>query len=556
MNPNQQQAAKSGHAWNVVFAGPGSGKTHVQIERAKHIQHRGKFGLHNCAFVTFTANGAEVFRQRLRKELPNDKPGFVGTLHSMMLGFLRKDELRWTLVGESDAEDFIQRFVKDLGYRSSAEDLVAARREPAPPIGAVVTPAQRVIRMYRQFMRSEALLDYDMVLTEGLKLLTIRPSINPWPCWFVDEFQDSSAIDASIYLAANPSQLFVTADPDQAIFGFRGARVKNATDFWHDDRFATHVLDLNYRCSPQVCELANDVIRWNKDRVPKETVSAGNYEGRVECAEYASDHDERAAIAKLIDWWMKSGTDARKIAVLCRTNDVANNVRDHLRSQKIPVTETESPKKPKDWRLLTLLVTMVAGPTSWANARMLAREMAKQTGKSVDETEQNVEAYRKNCPGAQAASYWTLPTAKHILSMNADFSRLGVSKGTHKLLADRIRLYNPDNLDELLEAMRESPESILKHGVHVKTVHGAKGEEYLSVIIAGADQFHSASRVGMEEERRLFFVAITRAMRDLFVTAARTRSINAGGVRRQIECHSGELFQAVVASTTSPTPSR
>lgn len=550
MNPSQISAVKSPAPWNLTLAGPGSGKTTVQVGRAKHCRDAGadptKF-----AFLTFTNVAANVMRRRLEQSV--GPVGFCGTLHSMMLTALRRDDPRWIMVGEEDAAEFIARHAKLLGYKGTADALTEARmgvwRDQKTLAGlsnAIAGPAARVIRSYQQFMRDEHLLDFNMVLTEGLKLLTTNRTLFPWTHWFVDEFQDSSPVDAEIYLRANPEELFITADPDQAIFAFRGARPANVRDFWDDGRFAHHVLDDNYRCGAAICDTANAVIALHTGRIEKKTVSATGESGFVVTAETATEDAEAAAVASIAQKWISNGLVPREVAILCRTNKLVGQLSESLRARGIPVAETESDRKPKDWNLLTLILSHIAAPKSWAVARLMVREQAKLSKGDVEEAERRMEAIRKSDGSAEPAGIWGFPSLKTILSCNASFARFGVGAATHSLLADRIRLFNPTTIEELLEALRTEPQAKRKDGVNVMTVHSAKGEEWDGVIVPAAEMFRSDDAQQMDEERRLFFVACTRARAALAITCARQRRFQMPGGRTSFMTRDpGELFEIV-----------
>ena len=521
MNPEQTRIVTSPARWNIVIAGPGSGKSTVIVERAKYlVEHEGADPA-QMAFVTFTSIGAKVLRRRLADAV--GKVGFVGTLHAMMLMLLRREDSRWVLIGEDDADAFLQRHARLMGYKGTADELARARTQADDH--ERLTPALRAVRAYRQFMRSEFMLDFDMVLTEGLRLLSAVHSPNPWPIWFVDEFQDSSPVDAKIYLAASPLHLFVVGDPDQSIYAFRGARPDNITDYWADWRFTKHVMSTNYRCAPPICAAANAVIAANPGRIEKLTVPAGDADSAITVEACDSDDAERLRVGMFVQERIAAGVAAQEIAVLCRTNSLAYEMQEHLAYMGVPVASTESDRKPKDWPLLLMILTMIATPNSWAIARLLARAMAKHAKhpkEDPDAAEARVTAARGTC---SPASLWAFPSMQVILGLNADFSRYGIGKPSHALLAERIRLFRPETDDELISCLREPGEVRHNRGVSVLTVHAAKGEEWTTVAMPGAELYRADDAGEMLEERRLAFVAITRARRYLFATCARRRRV-------------------------------
>jgi superfamily I DNA/RNA helicase len=235
------------------------------------------------------------------------------------------------------------------------------------------------------------------------------------------------------------------------------------------------------------------------------------------------------------------GRAPHEIAVLCRTNALVSEVRTFLRGRDIPVADYITDKKPKDWRLLQLLIAQIAAPTNWAVARMIVRAQYKLNGGGPDEA--GLDKIRKT-PGLTPADWFSLPTFEIVRSLNASFSRYGIKAASHELLNDRIRLYEPETVTELAACLRESPEAKAVHGVNVMTCHGSKGEEWNSVYVPGLDTF-KLSGEETEAERRLFFVAATRAKVSLVVSYAARRNIVLGPGMVIAETSTGnELFQA------------
>jgi superfamily I DNA/RNA helicase len=299
-----------------------------------------------------------------------------------------------------------------------------------------------------------------------------------------------------------------------------------------------------------ICQAANKTIKLNRDRLDKTTISATGAEGRVAWMESTSCATERDEVRVLAQEAINTGTAPHEIAVLCRTNRLAQQMRDHLTMAGLPVAGTDSPRKPKDWRLLTLLIQLIGSPDNWAIGRLLWREEAKLKKLDLKFVEANHESYRSryNSP----IEVWLPPSLAVVLTRNADFSRYGVSKASHALLNERIKYYAPATVEELLEAMRENPEAKTTHGINVMTVHAAKGDEWDMVIVPGAELFRAVEVDDTEEERRLFFVAATRARSRLEILWARNRVIDlpaGGSVLRKVQALPDFLSAALEVST-------
>src|SRR5690606_25776538 len=110
------------------------------------------------------------------------------------------------------------------------------------------------------------------------------------------------------------------------------------------------------------------------------------------------------------------------------------------------VAAVERAKKPRDWRLLLLVLSQIASPSNWGNARLLAREQARHAKANPDAAEARVDAHRRQ--HGTPEGLWSLPSLRVVLSLNADFKPLGISRASHDLLAERIRLFGPQTAEE------------------------------------------------------------------------------------------------------------
>jgi superfamily I DNA/RNA helicase len=133
--------------------------------------------------------------------------------------------------------------------------------------------------------------------------------------------------------------------------------------------------------------------------------------------------------------------------------------------------------------------------------------------------------------GGTVDSFYMFPEHGVVLSMNANLTRFGIGKAAMKLLNDYIRVFKPDDLQELLEILREDKQVTVTKGVVVSTVHGAKGEEWDEVIMPGLDLFKFSTEQEQLEERRLAFVGFTRARKRLRVGQTNYRTAKLPGGR-------------------------
>jgi DNA helicase-2/ATP-dependent DNA helicase PcrA len=294
-------------------------------------------------------------------------------------------------------------------------------------------------------------------------------------------------------------------------------------------------LEENFRSCAEVCAAANNLIRNNVNRVPKETRSVSGAGGQVAIKEpFATEGGEIGWVAQEIKALLETGgpNGAPSVAVLSRTNAIAAAFRATLAACKIPVVSREVSGLPRDWNYARSFVELLNAPENDALAFFYLIADFEQNGQTPKRARELAHAARRDAASkGQSINSSLLKFGKFTspeLALQALASQR-VSKEAQALAVERYRDLPPGatmldfalSLAEVRERVSEGKED---GAVHVLTGHGAKGMEFDAVFVVGCeDELYPGSREDPEESRRLLYVCLTRARRLLYLTGCQTR---------------------------------
>ena len=591
LNPQQQEAVESLDPAVAVVAGPGTGKTKTLVARVVHLIREEGVKPQEITAVTFTNQAAAEMRQRLEQELGGKravKGLTIGTFHAICRGML--GEVR--LLTEEDSLALGEQLLADLGRKGSPQKLV--RQVSQLKNGCPSDLEKDVFDEYCRRQQATGLLDFDDLLRRALEEdFGGNPAFHHL---LVDEFQDCN--DLQYQLVRQWSQggksLFVIGDPDQSIYGFRGAQGR-CFDRLREDlpQLRTIRLTENYRSTPEILSCALSAIAPN----PGEgRVLHPNREGgpRVRLVEADSEMAEGIFLAKEISR-MAGGVDmvesdqaaARseyhpfsEIAVLCRTHHQLDLLEKCLRHDSIPcliygredylcdpqvrglISFFRWMKDPGDTTMLEQALSKL-----WdCPADLISRVQGVfNSCKAID-----LDSLKEAFSGFGHLELWlravedTLPHFCREKPRKLFERLLGgekPSRPVEKLLhAASFHSTMPSLLDALLlgregDLCRASGKAYAPGAVRLMTLHGAKGLEFPVVFLCGV-------KTGMlplespqhptdpEEERRLFFVGITRAREELILTTSPEPSPFLNGLRELDREHAGPKRSANMEQLT------
>jgi DNA helicase-2/ATP-dependent DNA helicase PcrA len=522
LNPAQSQAVESTHDKILALAGPGSGKTRVLVERIKRLIGQGH-SPRGMAAITYTNAAADELTERIGQGL-----GYVGTLHGFCLRLIEKDAenfgfpKRLAVLDEQQADELLAQCAQDLNYRGSKESLRTAiyslYRQPTRH-----ATDSLVATRFVNSLRLNGLLTFDTILLEALRSMAFgtRPrSVESFSHLFVDEFQDAADIDAEIYRALRIPNQFMVGDPDQSIFAFRGSNVGNITGLSMVDGWQVIRLEQNYRCGQKICEAANKLISQNWNRVDKRTISATDSPGFVTLKECSIPLAEQNYVTTQL---MEAASRGQSAAVLLRTNDLVDQWTEFLDSQGVKIARRTAQQRPADWRFVRTAIALFSDPENdWLAGQFIsAKHGAEKAHKAAIEAAaagKSLNAHGLSIPPELPPSAYT-----------SILARCGASQESISIVENAISALPPDSngADLLLRlAQDENARAEEGRGVTVTTYHSAKGREFDVVFLPAVEQDvipgKAKSRV-IEEERRLFYVGLTRARHHVTITYAKER---------------------------------
>lgn len=508
----------------LLVAGPGSGKTKTLVWRITAMVAAG-FNPEQMVVITFTNAAAKELQARLGQSI---RPYYLGTLHGFCMMLLREHgaalgySKRIAVADTTRAEAIMEAVRKELGVKTPADKLIIMRNR-AGISTRPKTPDEIAISTYWNRLKQNSAVDMIGILEQGHAILN---------CWqverrqidalFVDEFQDSATLDVMIYsaIAGAGARTFIVGDPDQAIYSFRGASVEHIMEWSRATRVKVHKLERNFRCPQAMCHAANVLIARNPGRVDKLTV-AHRAGGLIEVLQFATGEAEAMGVAALVADTLGAGTTAKDVAVLARTWGVANLVGRALADMGLPVKIPRAPGQ-NSYQLKCLLDAVDAPDNDFAVLPWV--EMTKGNERAQE------LAMKASRDGVSIAALLGLPDlSRQWGSPLLDaLARLGMGKAEIELVKAAMgRLPRPGLSGLTQELAAFSPDSegpSVTDGITVTTIHGSKGREWPVVYLCGVEaETMPGAYNDREEERRMAFVAITRASLELHVSWAEKR---------------------------------
>ena len=363
LNEAQRRAATHMEGPLLVLAGPGSGKTRVVTHRIAHLIARG-VRPEGIVALSFTNKAADEMRRRVN-ELVGPQPVEMGTFHRFAARLLRTHARMvglssdYSILDPDDAGAVMKRAARRLGLNlthtpidrlagiiSRAKNDLRTPETFQPRWGRPADEvALRLWPLYQQMLLDCNAVDFDDLLVHVARMIVdnpeLRARLDARHRWIlVDEYQDTNAAQYAILrgLSIDHPNLSVTGDPDQAIYGWRGASIRNILEFERDYPAATVVtLERNYRSTANILGTADRLIANNAKRKPKRLLTDASPGAPVRIVLDPSGHEEAERIADEIATSITRGTRSpRDVAILFRTNALSRSLEVALRSRGIP----------------------------------------------------------------------------------------------------------------------------------------------------------------------------------------------------------------------------
>ena len=610
LNPAQREAVLTTEGPVLVIAGAGSGKTRVLTRRIAHLLSAVGVKPPEILAITFTNKAAAEMRERVEDLVgPPARASWVMTFHAACGRILRREAQRlgyrsnFTIYDSADQLRLTKQCLEDLerdpkrftprgihSQISNAKNQLIGPDDYASRVASFYDQTVAdVYRLYQMKLFNANAVDFDDMLYLTDDVLERFPEVQEkWQKAFryllVDEYQDTNHAQYRFLqlLAANHSNVFAVGDPDQSIYAFRGADIRNVLEFERDFPGAkTIALEQNYRSTNSILDAANGVISNNRERKPKNLWSELGDGEPVHVVEVEDEHSEARYVAAEIARLVEEGFNGREIAVFYRTNAQSRVLEDVLVRQGVAYQVIGGPRfyERAEIKDLVAYLQVIDNPYDVVSLLRIANRPRRGIGDSTlaklmsfaDDAEMSLwEAMDRTAaagvgtaPSKAVASFrnviQSLMSASQELEVPELIERVLEQSGTmDSLEAERTidAQGRIENLQELVALAREWMESAAEPTlssflqevslysdqdairgdgslVTLMTLHNAKGLEFRAVYLIGMEEGifpHSRSieEQGIEEERRLCYVGMTRAMERLTLMHASSRMLYGG----------------------------
>jgi len=610
LNPAQREAVLTTEGPLLVIAGAGSGKTRVLTRRIAHLLAAVGAKPPEILAITFTNKAAAEMRERVEQLVgPPARACWVMTFHAACGRILRREAQRlgyksnFTIYDTADQLRLVKQVLEELERdpkRFTPRGILSQISNAKNQLIGPVEYASRVASFYDQTVADAYELyqkrlfaanavDFDDMLYLTVDVLERFPEAREkWQKAFryilVDEYQDTNHAQYRFLqlLAEKHSNVFAVGDPDQSVYGFRGADIRNVLEFEKDFPGARSIaLEQNYRSTNNILEAANAVIRHNRERKDKNLWSELGDGDAVRVVEVEDEHSEARYVAAEIAMLVEQGYSGQEIAVFYRTNAQSRVLEDVLVRQGVAYQVIGGPRfyERAEIKDLVAYLQVIDNPFDALSLLRIANRPRRGIGDSTlsrlmtfadqaeitlwEATARAEQAGVGTAPQKALASFRTmiqsLMSAAQELEVPELIERVLEQSGTVEALEAERTIESQgrvENLQELVSLAREWQEqnteptlsSFLQEVslysdqdtirgesslVTLMTLHNAKGLEYRAVYLIGMEEGifpHSRSieEQGVEEERRLAYVGMTRAMERLTLMHASSRMLYGG----------------------------
>ncbi|PWM38056.1 MAG: hypothetical protein DBX46_02305 [Clostridiales bacterium] len=556
-NDEQLLSVNAADLHTAVIAGPGTGKTKTLVERIAHLVENCGVKPSRITAVTFTNQAAAEMRERLIARLGGKsavRGMTIGTFHSICLALLDKRPL----LGPQDSALIVLNILRHYGSRMSVRDAISAVsrvKNGESYESAGIEPC--ICQEYMRRCAAMGARDLDDLLLDALHVNCKRKHMFDY--LLVDEFQDINAVQRRLvrHWSEHGGSLFVIGDPDQSIYGFRGASAACFDELRRDfPDLQTIRLRKNYRSVPPILSCAADVIAHNPGG-PRTLEPVRGQGSAVRLATADTPFSEAVWIAKEIAR-MTGGIDMlsaqsmradrdeshsfSEIAVLCRTHRQLELIESCLRHDDIPCTVSGRGSYLEDdaVRGAVAFFRFLLHPDDMSAMRTCMQFTWDMSHEQIDYA-MSFDSLRTALQEPVYPERWLAETdeftallqdgekPRSLLSLWAE--RHTANDAMERLIntavfyPDMESLLNALILGEEADIRRTSGKSYASGTVSLMTLHGAKGLEFPVVFLAGLSAGslpldRADGSVNTEEERRLLFVGMTRARDELIMTSS------------------------------------
>jgi len=562
LNKEQISAVTYGKGPLLILAGAGSGKTRVLTYRTAYLIQIAGIDPEKIALLTFTNKAAEEMRQRVKNlDEKTGTLGFAGTFHTFCAKLLREFGMNiglspnYVIFDSDDSEATMKKVLKEMDIDPKEfkpgmflsiigrmkNDLVGIAEAESTSQDYFRRTVVKVWRAYQEKLKKNNAVDFDDLLVKAVEILKIdriREEINERLQWIlVDEYQDTNKAQFELtkQLAGKRKNITAVGDAAQAIYSFRGADYRNLVLFNTEyPKTAMVSLPVNYRSTQNILDTAYGVISHNTSHP---TLHLKTVEGAGEMVDFFEAADERDEAKYVVEQGRKLALVSDTIAILYRTNAQSRALEDELMRRDIPYKLVGGLRfyNRAEIKDLVAYLRIVNNPEEEIS-RARIEKMGKRRAEVFYEWLKNKTSTEKRNPGELLEEI--INTVRFLDRFDErDEEDVVRIENINELLAVAS---DYENVEKFLESAALSESDIKQHRSNAKitlmTVHAAKGLEFDYVFVVGLEEglfphsraMLSGEKEEIEEERRLMYVAMTRAKKKLALCFARSRLVFGG----------------------------
>lgn len=617
LNPEQLEAANYTGGPCLIIAGAGTGKTKTLTCKVAKLIADG-ISPSRILAVTFTNKAAQEMRERIEALVPgNSSRVWIHTFHSFAVRILRHNAAAlklnkdFVIYDETEQKKIITLALEEMGVKEAKKEvnyyistISRAKDDMLDPESFFVhahasnnprrIQAAEVYKRYQRKLTAAGALDFGDLLMKVVELFKTNPDVLAYYQDFfkyvlVDEYQDTNHTQYTLTkaLAAKHRNLCVVGDPDQSIYSWRGANIRNIMEFERDFKDAKVItLERNYRSTQIILDASNKLIRKNKNRREKTLYSNVLSGEPITVRELASEGEEARWVCNQIQTMVEEdGINLNDVAVFYRTNAQSRNFEDTFRRYQMPYKLIGAVKfyDRKEIKDVLSYAKLLVNPNDTVSLLRVINTPKRGFGQSAQDSltayaaQKDISFYKalkeqefidSLKPVARRAArefmdlFESLYLEMTVSTPSELFSKLIERSGYEQALRAEIEK-DPDaenrlrNIGELAGAVKDYEERCVKEetepslsgylqevslisgaeevsgslngAVTLMTVHLAKGLEFPAVFVTGLEEglfpLNGKDDDDMEEERRLCYVAMTRAKKYLYMTYASTRRL-------------------------------
>lgn len=584
LNSKQKQAVTSIKGPILVIAGPGSGKTRCLTHRIAHLIKKG-ISANNILAVTFTNKAAEEMKQRVKNLVSVNVPA-IGTFHSICLRILRaeiekienkKYKRNFVIYDDGDQVSLIKRTIKSLNISAEqfkptlTREFISRAKDELIDYRLYQEKAQeffpqtiaKIYAHYQQELEKANALDFDDLIMLAIKLFRENPQIlekyqEKWKYILVDEAHDTNTSQYALInlLAKKNRNVWLIADIDQSIYSWRGADYRNILNFEKDYPEAkTIILEENYRSTQNILQASHHIISKNIQRKEKKLWTKNPQGALINLVQLNNEQQEADFLIEEIENLIREkGFNLKDFTVLYRTNAQSRPIEEAFLKANFPykiigTVRFYERKEIKD--ILAYLKVTVNSSDLISMQRIIntpprrLAQFAKDPDKIGEGNEKLKDFYHLIKNFEEQSQKMPLVDLINLVIKDSSYQQYvldGTEEGEKRWeniqelfsVADKYNSISaPLGLEKFLEeiSLLTDQDSIEtnKDLVNLMTIHCAKGLEFPVVFIVGCEEGifpHSRSSLDkeqLEEERRLCYVALTRAKQRAYLTFTRQR---------------------------------